>query len=75
MSFPEFQTAIKKYEETVETQRGIIAERDAKIARLENENTSLRAGAAASPAAPPADPGEMPPIPSFLDRTKQRAAP
>src|SRR5262245_7110654 len=42
MSISEFQTAIKKWEETVETQRGIIA-------RLENENASLRAGVAAPP--------------------------
>jgi predicted nucleic acid-binding Zn-ribbon protein len=42
MSFSEFQTAIKKWEETVETQRGIIV-------RLENENASLRAGVAAPP--------------------------
>jgi hypothetical protein len=46
MSNSEFQTAIKKWEETVEVQRGIIA-------RLENENANLRAGAAA----PPADDG------------------
>jgi hypothetical protein len=51
MSFPEFQTAIKKYEETVETQRGIIADRDRIIARLENEIANLRAGVAAPPAA------------------------
>jgi len=36
MSISEFQAAIKKWEETVETQRGIIA-------RLENENATLRA--------------------------------
>jgi hypothetical protein len=59
MSFPEFQTAIKKYEETVETQRGIIA-------RLENENASLRA-ASGPPIADPRDPG---PLPAFLDRTR-----
>ena len=35
MSVSEFQTAIKKWEDTVETQRGIIA-------RLENENAKLR---------------------------------
>jgi len=46
MSISEFQTAIKKWEETVETQRSIIA-------RLENENAKLRAGVAA----PPADDG------------------
>jgi hypothetical protein len=43
MSISEFQIAIKKWEETVETQRSIIA-------RLENENAKLRAGVAASPA-------------------------
>ena len=37
MSVSEFQAAIKKWEDTVETQRGIIA-------RLENENANLRAG-------------------------------
>jgi hypothetical protein len=42
MSISEFQTAIKKWEETVETQRGIIA-------RLENENANLRAQVAAPP--------------------------
>jgi predicted RNase H-like nuclease (RuvC/YqgF family) len=42
MSSSEFQTAIKKWEETVETQRGIIA-------RLENENATLRAKGAALP--------------------------
>jgi hypothetical protein len=42
MSVSEFQTAIKKWEETVATQRGIIA-------RLENENAKLRAGVAAPP--------------------------
>ena len=42
MSISEFQVAIKKWEETVETQRGIIA-------RLENENAKLRAGGAAPP--------------------------
>jgi hypothetical protein len=46
VSISEFQTAIKKWEDTVETQRGIIA-------RLENENAKLRAGVAA----PPADDG------------------
>jgi hypothetical protein len=45
-SIGEFQVAIKKWEDTVETQRGIIA-------RLEKENTQLRAEAAA----PPADDG------------------
>ena len=61
MWISEFQTAIKKWEETVETQRGIIA-------RLEDENAKLRAGLAA----PPADDGLD--IPGFLDRTKQGAA-
>jgi hypothetical protein len=42
MSIGEFQVAIKKWEETVEVQRGIIA-------RLENENAKLRAGGAAPP--------------------------
>jgi len=40
MSISEFQTAIKKWEDAVETQRGIIA-------RLENENANLRARVAA----------------------------
>src|SRR6516162_1680317 len=53
MSIGEFQTAIKKWEDTVETQRGIIA-------RLENENATLRAGVGP----PPADDG----IPEFLRR-------
>jgi chromosome segregation ATPase len=44
MSASEFQTAIKKWEDTVETQRGIIA-------KLESENANLRAGVAAPPAA------------------------
>src|SRR5262249_1325693 len=57
----EVQATIKKWEDTVETQRSIIAKRESELA-------SLRAGAAA----PPAD--EMPPIPGFLDRTKQGAA-
>jgi hypothetical protein len=56
MSFPEFQIAIKKYEETVEVQRGIIA-------RLENENAHLRAGVGA----PPPDDGLD--IPPCLRRT------
>ena len=42
MSSSEFQAAHKKWEETVETQRGIIA-------RLENENANLRARVAAPP--------------------------
>jgi len=42
ISISEVQTAIEKWKETVETQRGIIA-------RLENENASLRAGVAAPP--------------------------
>jgi hypothetical protein len=42
MSISEFQTAIKKWEDTVEVQRGVIA-------RLENENARLRAGVAAPP--------------------------
>jgi hypothetical protein len=42
MSYSEFQTAIKKWEETIETQRGIIA-------RLEHELANLRAGVAAPP--------------------------
>jgi Protein of unknown function (DUF3102) len=42
MSSSEFQAAIKKWEDTVETQRGIIA-------RLENENATLRAKGAALP--------------------------
>jgi hypothetical protein len=41
MSFSEFQTAIKKWENMVETQKTIIAQRDSEIA-------SLRAGAAPS---------------------------
>jgi hypothetical protein len=53
MSIGEFQLAIKKWEETVEVQRGIIA-------RLENENAHLRAGVGALPA----DDG----IPEFLRR-------
>jgi hypothetical protein len=60
MSTGEFQTAIKKWEDTVETQRSIIA-------RLENENASLRAGAAA----PPADDGLD--IPEYLRRDKREA--
>jgi hypothetical protein len=60
MSFPEFQTAIEKYADTVATQRSIIAERDAKIAQLQSENASLRAGAVAPPPADPRDPGPMP---------------
>jgi hypothetical protein len=43
MSISEFQAAHKQWEEAFETQRGIIA-------RLENENAKLRAGAAAPPA-------------------------
>ena len=62
MSISEFQAAIKKWEETVEVQRGIIA-------RLENENASLRARAAA----PPDDPRDPGPIPASLDRTRQGA--
>jgi hypothetical protein len=54
--FSEFQIAIKKWEETDETQRGIIA-------RLENENAKLRAGVAASPA----DDGLN--IPEYLKRS------
>jgi len=50
MSFAEFDAAIKKWERTVETQRGIIA-------RLESENAKLRAGA---PPLDPSDPGPMP---------------
>ena len=42
MSIGEFQVAINKWEETVETQRGIIA-------RLEHELANLRAGVAAPP--------------------------
>ena len=42
MSVSEFQTAIKKWEDTVEAQRRIIA-------RLENENATLRAGVAVPP--------------------------
>jgi hypothetical protein len=38
----EFQAAIKKWEDTVETQKGIIA-------KLQNENASLRAGVDAAP--------------------------
>jgi hypothetical protein len=56
MSISEFQIAIKKWEETVETQRSIIA-------RLENENAKLRAGVAA----PPADDGLN--IPECLKRS------
>jgi hypothetical protein len=59
-SISEFQAAHKRWEEAFETQRGIIA-------RLENENATLRARVVA----PPADPSDMPPIPAFL----QRAAP
>jgi hypothetical protein len=42
MSVSEFQATIRKWEDTVETQRGIIA-------RLENENATLRAGVGAPP--------------------------
>jgi hypothetical protein len=55
MSIGEFQAAIKKWEETVETQRGIIA-------RLENENAHLRARVGP----PPPDDGLD--IPEFLQR-------
>jgi hypothetical protein len=58
MSIGEFQVAIKKWEETVATQRIIIA-------HLENENAKLRAEVAA----PPTDDGLG--IPDFLDRSKQ----
>jgi predicted nuclease with TOPRIM domain len=65
MSTNEFLTAIKKWEDTVETQRGIIA-------RLENENASLRARVGAPP---PADDGLD--IPGFLlvENRKQGATP
>jgi hypothetical protein len=42
MSSSEFQATIKKWEDTVETQRAIIA-------RLENGNANLRARVAALP--------------------------
>jgi hypothetical protein len=58
MSIGEFQVAIKKWEETVQVQRGIIA-------RLENDNVKLRAGV--SP--PPADPRDPGPFPAFLLRS------
>jgi hypothetical protein len=58
MSFPEFQTAIKKWEETDRTQRSIIA-------CLENQNAKLRAGGGA----PPADDGLD--IPDLLRRDKR----
>jgi hypothetical protein len=53
MSITEFQTAIKKWEDTVETQRSIIA-------RLENENAKLRAEVARPP--PPDDGLDIPEI-------------
>jgi hypothetical protein len=58
MSSSEFQAAIKKWEDTVEVQRGIIA-------KLESELASLRAGVAA----PPADPRDPGPMPAFLVRS------
>jgi hypothetical protein len=58
MSTGEFQTAIRKWEDTVETQKNIIA-------HLEKENAKLRAEAAA----PLADDGLD--LPGFLDRAKQ----
>jgi hypothetical protein len=64
MSFPEFQKAIKEWEGTVEAHKKIIRD-------LQNENANLRAGVGP----PAADDGEMPPIPGFLDRTKQGVAP
>jgi len=59
MSISEFQTAIKKWEDTVETQRSIIA-------WLEKENAKLRAGVAA----PPPDDGLD--IPDCLRRDKPK---
>ena len=61
MSISEFSTAIKKWEDTVETQKNIIRD-------LQNENAKLRAGVAA----PCADDGLG--IPKFLDRSKQTGA-
>jgi hypothetical protein len=55
MSFPEFQKAIKEWEETVEAQKNIIRD-------LQNENANLRAGVGP----PPADDGLG--IPEFLRR-------
>jgi len=75
MSISEFLAKHKQWEETFEAQRSIIAERDAKIAQLQNENSSLRAGAVASPAAPLDDPRDAGPIPASLDRTRQGVAP
>jgi len=59
MSISEFQTAIKKWEDTVETQKNIIRD-------LQNENAKLRAGVAA----PPPDDGLD--IPKNLLRAKPR---
>jgi hypothetical protein len=58
MSISAFNAAHKQWEDTVETQKIIIA-------HLEKENAKLRAEAAA----PPADDGLD--LPDFLDRTKQ----
>jgi len=59
-----FKGTDDKWRDAVETHRSIIAERDAKIARLENENATLRARIAA-----PAD--DMPDILECLRRTAQ----
>jgi len=49
MSDDEFLTALKKWEETDKVNKTIIADKDTKIARLENENANLRAQVAAPP--------------------------
>jgi len=65
MSISEFLAKHKQWEETVETQRNIIAERDAKIAQLQNENAKLRAQVAA----PPDDPRDCGPMPASIVRS------
>jgi hypothetical protein len=62
MSVGEFQAAHKRWEDTLETQRRIIT-------HLEKENAKLRAEVGP----PPADPGDLPPLPGFLDRTRRAA--
>jgi hypothetical protein len=60
MSDDEILAAIKKHEDLHKTDKAIIADKDTKITRLENEIANLRAGGAVS--SEPSEPQTLPQI-------------
>ena len=59
MTYSEFQVAIRKFEDLVETQRGIIAKLESENANLRAENANLRAGIVPPTAPQPSEPQSL----------------